>query len=510
MDYMDINNRFGSHGEEDANFPSMPWENTERSARKARELYNDGRCAEALNSLEDAISSNPCSSSLLFNKGLVLDALTRFDKAIEAFQQADDLEPDDLEILCSIAVDYSRICKYDSALRIFEELQRTAPDFEPGYCNRIVTYANMGKHDKAEEMFYLAREIKDECPLCYYNMGNSLFVREIYDKAVSCWEKTRSIEPTHPEINYWLGQAYWKQGKKDEAKECFVAEIRGNKDKKVISSYGLLLLEMSELEYAEGVLRLGLDIEPNAYAQHYLGELRFHRGDIEGAIEWFKKVLDISPKMRGTNYRLGQCYQKLGRIDDAQTHLRKEITICPSNPDLQMELGSSLYDAGLIDEASLLFHRALDLFPKDPRISHNLSCCYYFNNRLEDGIVCSLKVLEIDPAHLPSLRNLIYANLYAGELEKAGKYMAKALRHWPNDSKIRDLRRKVRIANIQSRFVKPNPKQAAERMKKIMKLERSNVMWYPFYELVGGIIGKTADNKFFPPLLVRKPDWRTY
>ena len=33
----------------------------------------------------------------------------------------------------------------------------------------------MGDHDKAELMFYLARQVKAECPLCLYNIANSLY-----------------------------------------------------------------------------------------------------------------------------------------------------------------------------------------------------------------------------------------------------------------------------------------------------------------------------------------------
>lgn len=55
------------------------------------------------------------------------------------------------------------------------------PEFEPSYCNRIITYAEMGQHDMAEQMFYLAQQIDEECPLCYYNIGNSLASRTVQE-----------------------------------------------------------------------------------------------------------------------------------------------------------------------------------------------------------------------------------------------------------------------------------------------------------------------------------------
>ena len=97
-----------------------------------------------------------------------------------------ELNPDDLEILNSLAVDYTRGGFYDRALGLFEHIQQLDPDYEPSYCNRIITYTEMERHDKAEEMFYLAQQIKPDCALCFYNIGNNLFVRGEYEKTLCC------------------------------------------------------------------------------------------------------------------------------------------------------------------------------------------------------------------------------------------------------------------------------------------------------------------------------------
>ena len=123
------------------------YDKAERKARKAFELYEDGKMSQALDELETALEINPTNSSWHFDKALTLDAISRFDDAIREFEAALDLRPDDLEILNSLAVDYTRTGQYDLAIDTFEHMQEMDSTFEPGYCNRITAYTEMGLHD---------------------------------------------------------------------------------------------------------------------------------------------------------------------------------------------------------------------------------------------------------------------------------------------------------------------------------------------------------------------------
>ena len=100
------------------------YDRAERNARKAYELYEDGRMAQALVELDLALEINPTNSAWHFNKGLTLDAISRFREAISEYEAALELNPDDLEILNSLAVDYTRTGQYDRAIKTFEYVQQ--------------------------------------------------------------------------------------------------------------------------------------------------------------------------------------------------------------------------------------------------------------------------------------------------------------------------------------------------------------------------------------------------
>ncbi len=84
---------------------SNSWDDAEKIAYMAFELYENGQMALALMQLEEAMEINPNNSAWHFNAGLTLDALDRFDDAIEAYHKALELGGEEPEVLNSLAVD---------------------------------------------------------------------------------------------------------------------------------------------------------------------------------------------------------------------------------------------------------------------------------------------------------------------------------------------------------------------------------------------------------------------
>ena len=240
-------------------------DDAEKMAYMAYELYENGQMGMALMHIQEAIEINPTNSSWHFNAGLTLDTMDRFEEAIKEYKKSLEISEGDPEILNSLAVDYTRIGEYDLALSTFEQIQQIDCDFEPCYCNRIITYTEMDMHDKAEQMFYLAQQIIPDCPICFYNIGNSLFSRQKYKRAIWCWQQTAMLEPTHPQINYRIAQAYWADGNKQLANTHFLEELRNDPgDIDVILDFGMFLLERGDKVSAKEKFNRILELDPDS------------------------------------------------------------------------------------------------------------------------------------------------------------------------------------------------------------------------------------------------------
>jgi tetratricopeptide (TPR) repeat protein len=456
---------------EDTTFGS--YDKAERRARKAHELYENGNVSQALLVLEEAIQINPSNGTWHFNKALGLDTINRFEEAIAEYEIALQLAPDDLEILNSLAVDYTRTGQYDRAIETFEYIHELDSTFEPCYCNRIITYTEMDQHDLAEQMFYLAQQLNPNCALCYYNIGNNLFVRGLYKKAIHCWQRTVQLEPTHPQINYRIAQAYWSDGDCPKAHEYFLAELRANPgDIDVILDFGLFLLQTGDLESAKEKFNRILELDPGfASALFYLGEIAFNNNDYEKATEFFRQALQKDDSLTGPHYRLAQCELMKGHNDNAKNHLICELELAPEDGAPLVSMGSMFLTIGEFDLATdcLVKAATLDCGPKSAHADSGDTLSAKYNNDQQQpsitadayyylGLVCIAKdrledaaeffghALDIRPQHILALRDSAAVYLAMGKINDAAQRIKKVTALTDKDQRIKSLDRKIRLS----------------------------------------------------------------
>ena len=431
-----------------------PYDKAERRARKAYELYEDGKMAQALVELELALEINPANSAWHFNKGLTLDAISRFREAIAEYEAALELNPDDLEILNSLAVDYTRTGQYDRAINTFEYVQQLDSRFEPSYCNRIITYTEMGLHDMAEQMFYLAQQIDPDCALCFYNIGNSLFARGQYKKAIRCWLKTAELEATHPQINYRIAQAYWSDGDPEQAHEHFLTELRQSPgDVDVIMDFALFLLEQGNIESAKEKLNRILEFDPDyAPALFYLGEVAFDQECWSRAETLFKEALERDPDLPGPHYRLAQCALASERPQDARSHLMAELELEIEEAETLVSMGSMFLTLGDTDHATHCLLRATSLDVVNPEAYYYLAVTSANKGSFEDAIQFFNHAVNLKTDYVSALRDSAYTFLATGQPKRAAERIRQARTHAPKNWELRMLDYSTRVSCALHRF----------------------------------------------------------
>ena len=437
---------------EDMEFGS--YDKAERKVHKAFELYEEGKMPQALDELETALEINPTNSSWHFNKGLTLDAVNRFEDAISEYKIALGLNPDDLEILNSLAVNYTRTGQYDLAVDTFEYIQQLDPEFEPCYCNRIITYTEMGLHDLAEQMFYLAQQIKPYCALCYYNIGNSLFSQSQYKKAIRCWLRTAELEPSHPQINYRIAQAYWAAGDSERSREHFLAELRVNPgDIDVILDFGLFLLETDNIESAKEKFNRILELQPDsAAALFYLGEIAFSNNDYGRAVELFKQAIQKDKKLSGPYYRLAQHALMKGQKQKARIYLVSELNLTLDDADILVSIGTMFMMVDELDYATHCLLRAIDVDSANAEAYYYLGVVSAIKGAFEDAAELFSHTLDMKNNHIPALRDSAFVYLLMGRLAQADERIRKAVGLAGDDPQVRALGRGIRMAQVQQRI----------------------------------------------------------
>jgi len=430
------------------------YDKAENKANRAFELYENGKENEALKEIDEALQINPANCSWHFNKALVLDAKGLFEEAITEYETAMQINPYDLEILNSLAVDYTRTGQYDLAINTFEKIQSIEPNFEPCYCNRIITYTEMGQHDLAEQMFYLAQQINPDCALCYYNIGNSLFARGRYKKATHCWLKTAELEPSHPQINYRIAQAYWSEGDRQRGREHFLAELRVNPGQiDVILDFGLFLLEAGDIESAKEKFNRILEIKPDfAPALFYLGEITFDNAQYEQAVKLFNQALQEDDMLTGPRFRLAQYALMRGERQKARNYLVSEVKLAPEDANTWVSMGSMFLRIGDTDYAAHCLMRAVDIDCANADAYYYLGLVSAIRGRFENAVDFFDQTLEYKSEQIGALRDSALVCLTTGRLDEAAKRTKKALALDRDNTQLKVLNRRVRLAESAERI----------------------------------------------------------
>ncbi len=429
------------------------WIKAELTAERGEEHYQQGMWEQAIAELRTAIAVNPYNPHWHHTLALALEATDDYRGASRACLNAIRLCPDEVEFINSLGVNLTHLGKYARALKCFRQIQRLDPDFEPAYCNCIITYTQMGDHQQAELMFYLARQVQSECPLCWYNLGISFYVRRKYARAVECWKNTLRLDSCHPQAHARIADACWAGGELTLAAKHYRAELAlYHQDVETMLDLGALLMEMNYPRKAEKIFIRALQCRLDCAEAHYcLGELAEKQGRLEDAAEQFRLTLEIDPEFVGANLELARLAIRRRCRQRALGHLCAELRISRDAPRTVAEAGRMLLEIKMPQKALEAFNRLVELTPSDPRAHHNLAVCLFRLGRMDEGIRHCRKALKLRPDYSLALYNLALAHLQSGSMRRARRCAARALALSPENHTIKRLwhrinRRKRRLS----------------------------------------------------------------
>jgi len=424
---------------------SNEWAEAEVRVDRAHHLYDQGRWAEAAAELQAAISVNPYQASWHFNLGLTFEAMEDYSTACKSFQDALEIDDKDIECLNCYAANATRLGDYAQALECYKKIDDIDRDFEPSYCNRIATYTEMGDHETAELMFYLARQLKPACPVCSYNIGNSLYLRGDYERALMSWGEALRLDPRHPQAHMRLAEAHWLRKELDLAKIHYRAQLHITPDDAdVLLDYGDLLVELGEQDLAKHQYRKALKLAPASPGPYLsLGELALDEGKLEEAHRMLQMALRLDADCPNAHAKMAQVLLRQKRVQDAAKHLVAGLKHCKDDPLMLQEYSRILLDAHLTRQANNVLKRLVRVSPRDANAWHNLAVTHFRMDELDEGINGCRKALQLQPEYPLALYNLALAHLKRGETPEARLCVDEGVRLDPANEALQDLTRQL-------------------------------------------------------------------
>jgi eukaryotic-like serine/threonine-protein kinase len=231
-----------------------------------------------------------------------------------------------------------------------------------------------------------------------------------------------------PQILVALGQRL--ASKKDGAMLLRKALADHPQDFWIFFNLGALLTDPVE---REGCFRAALAIRPlSSPAHNNLGVALHDKKDVEGAIQHYRKALDINPNLYEAYANLGAVlYNDKKDVEGAIKLYRKGLEINPNNVMLHNNLGVALSHCKDVEGAIKHYRKALDINPNYAGAHHNLGNALRGKKDVEGAIKHYRMALDNDPNLAPAHVNLGTA-LSDKDVDVAIEHYRKALNIDPN------------------------------------------------------------------------------
>lgn len=231
---------------------------------------------------QEIIAANAAASDYL-NLAKIKENKKEFNKAIEYYESALDLNASQSSLYLNLGNLYQKLANYNSAISIYNQGLKKKNNFVPYYIGLGESNIKLKNYENAEKALKEAVKINNNSYYGYYLLGNI--------------EKERS--------NYNQALEYYKQSLKHNNKyvEAYLAEGR---------------IHLEREEYYKAISRFSLAVEKNpeyAASRYYLGTAYYKAKMLEAARAELRKTLHINDNHQKARDLLDEIENKLGIND---------------------------------------------------------------------------------------------------------------------------------------------------------------------------------------------------
>jgi tetratricopeptide (TPR) repeat protein len=321
------------------------------------------RCADT-----DADTSIGACTSLIGSTGQSDDALAKaftyrgfsylkknqYDRAIEDFDQAIKLDPNNAWAFANRGNAYFNKRQPDRALQDYDQaLQLNPLGYATLFYGRGAIYSARGETDRAIAEFDEAIRLQPEFPEAFRNRGNALFDSGQFSRAIEDFDQALHFRPNYQAALQSRGDSYAARGQYDRAIEDYSKAIDLQPAPMAFRNRGNAYRAKGDYEKALSDLNEAIRLASSAGALDDRGDICLELGQSARALEDFSAAVHMEPDNPDAFQSKGRAEFYLGQWNDAVTDFQKSVALDPSNPYALFWLHFANARAGKDDAGSL-------------------------------------------------------------------------------------------------------------------------------------------------------------
>ena len=305
----------------------------------------EGKHGAATKEFHEALVINPGYTEARFYLGVSYLDERLFSKALPHFEKAVEEQPEYADLRCYLGATYFHLGELEKAKAEFEHALTISPHYKKAcYYHGLLLYMLVEKK-RATEL--ITEAIDGELSKSPLNVSLALVhLREgNLEEAMTVLHEILNAGHGSPDVLYFVGEVYLRMEHLDDAERFFRKSLEGNSSfLRAKEKLAHVLMKKGKMEEAEQLLET-LETE---FADLYKikGDIKFHRGDIDSALSFYRKSLEVNSEYGEAALSLAMTLRKKGLEEEAESILQRLIEVDPENVLVRYMLGRGPLDLG--------------------------------------------------------------------------------------------------------------------------------------------------------------------
>jgi len=294
-----------------------------------------GREQAAFQRLREVAKTDPDNVDAYLKLGDLFRKNKRYDRALQIHKEL-TLRPSltqeqKVEVLLSVAEDYSAAGNHEKAVSVLEELFKSSDKDEMVGRRLLREYEEMEKWEEAFELrkkLSGSKQTDNRRILALYKVlwGRARAERGELHKARVAFKEALNYDETCIPAHLYLGEAYYQDERLQEAVEYWkkLLEIQPDAGYLVYGRLEKALYELGEYSDISDLYENVLSRNPgNTLALFSLARIDEKKGMTEAALERYREVIDTDPSFLSARLSLARLYLQQNRREESMEVLEK-------------------------------------------------------------------------------------------------------------------------------------------------------------------------------------------
>ena len=339
---------------------------TENTFNQASRSLASGAFQEAEAGFLEVLRREPNNLGALGNLGVVYSRMNLPVKAVQIYQRALKLAPNQPGLLLNLGLAHLKIDDYERAKPVFHQLA-TIPSSRQIQARELLAICQLQTGQIMEATRALEELITQPSPSSgvYHFLALAYVKRKETSRAEQVLDRLLSRLPP-AQAHYLEGRVWYDAAIFDRALSSFEKASNADKDLEGLAlQTGKTQLSLRNYEEAEKNFRSALSIAPtDIEAKYFLGALLVQQNQNDEALLLLTEVKLSRPDLWGTSYYLGKAQLALGKPNAALPLLQEAARRAPKESPVQYQLARAYHALGRRAEAAQAFARVARLKSK--------------------------------------------------------------------------------------------------------------------------------------------------